>query len=134
MYTTTAHPLTQPLARPPLRRRRDRNAVPALWRQVVRSGAKEDDRTVQREPDRSAFSQLEIYDAVLRAFERRAEVLDTIAAASDRDAAVGRVRDLLAVSPAQAGAVVDLPLHRFTTGTRDRVARRADELRQALTR
>jgi hypothetical protein len=119
----------QPLAKP-----RNRFVVPALWRQVVRGAAKEDDRTVQPEPDRSAFAQLEIYDAVLSAFEHRSEVLDAIASAPDRDTAVRRVRDLLAISPVQAGAVVDLPLHRFTAGTRERVARRADELRHALAR
>jgi hypothetical protein len=124
MTMTYAHPL----------RPRNRLVVPALWRQVVRGAEKEDDRTVQPEPDRSAFTQLEIYDAVLSAFDRRAEVLETIASAPDRDTAVRRLGELLGIRPAQAVAIVDLPLHRFTAGTRDRVALRADELRKALVR
>jgi hypothetical protein len=124
MTMTYAHPL----------RPRNRLVVPALWRQVVRGAVKEDDRTVQPEPDRSAFTQLEIYDAVLSAFDRRAEVLETIASAPDRDTAVRRLGELLGIRPAQAVAIVDLPLHRFTAGTRDRVALRADELRKALVR
>lgn len=119
----------QPLVRP-----RNRFVVPALWRQVVRGAVKEDDRTVQPEPDRSAFTQLAIYDAVLSAFEHRAAVLEAIASAPDRDTAVLRVGELLEITTAQAAAVVDLPLYRFTAGTRERVARRADELRNALAR
>ena len=116
-------------------RRRDRLVVPALWRQVVRGGAREaEEHAGQPEPDRSAYTQLEIYDAVLAAFDRRDEVLDVIAAAPDRHTAVRRVRALLAVSQGQAAAIVDLPLHRFTTGTRDRMRLRASELRKALAR
>ncbi|MEV6283044.1 hypothetical protein [Kribbella sp. NPDC051770] len=128
-------PMTLPVTSTrPTTRREHRPVVPALWRQVVRGGARGEDHAVQPEPDRSAYTQLEIYDAVLAAFERRDEVLDVIAAAPDRHAAVRRVRALLAVSQGQAAAVVDLPLHRFTTGTRDRMRSRATELRRALSR
>jgi hypothetical protein len=123
------HPAAQYSAR-----RRNRPVVPALWRQVVRGGARGEEHAVQPEPDRSAYTQLEIYEAVLSAFDRRDEVLDVIAAAPDRDTAVRRVRGLLDVSQGQAVAIVDLPLHRFTAGTRDRIRLRATELRTALTR
>jgi DNA gyrase/topoisomerase IV subunit A len=84
------------------------------------------------EPDRSAYTQLEIYEGLLRAFDRRAEVLDAIASAPDRDAAVLRVRDLLEVTHLQATAILDLQLHRFAAGARDRISHRAAELRHAL--
>ncbi|WP_432944994.1 hypothetical protein ACQPXM_04375 [Kribbella sp. CA-253562] len=130
--TSTRQPAQHPAEHPG--RRRSRPVVPALWRQVVRGGARGEEHTVQPEPDRSAYTQLEIYEAVLSAFDRRDEVLDVIAAAPDRETAVRRVRGLLDVSQGQAVAVVDLPLHRFTAGTRDRVRLRATELRKALTR
>ena len=131
----------QPILRAHSRRRA--HVVPALWRQVVRGAApdrgasKEDARVVPPgavEPDRSAYTQLEIYEGLLRAFDRRAEVLDTIASAPDRDAAVLRVRELLDVTHLQATAILDLQLHRFAAGARDRIARRAGELRTALIR
>ncbi|HEY0696039.1 MAG TPA: hypothetical protein VGD71_44235 [Kribbella sp.] len=86
------------------------------------------------EPDRSAYAQLEIYEVLLSAFERRAEVLGLVAACPDRETAVRRLRELLEVTPAQAAAVLDLQLHRFTSESRDRIAHRADELRSALIR
>jgi hypothetical protein len=117
-----------------------RHVVPALWRQVVRNAPldrtdrKGDHRSVPVEPDRSAYAQLEIYEALLGAFERRAEVLDLVAASPDRETSVRRLRELLEVTPAQAAAVLDLQLHRFTNESRDRIAHRADELRSALIR
>ncbi|WP_112247917.1 hypothetical protein [Kribbella monticola] len=120
-----------------------RPVVPALWRQVVRgasldhSASKGDDRSVHPgaiEPDRSAYTQLEIYEGLLRAFDRRTEVLDAIADAPDREAAVLRLRELLDLTHLQAAAILDTPLHRFAAGSRERVAHRAAELRAALIR
>ena len=120
-----------------------RPVVPALWRQVVRgadldhAAAKGDDRVVHPgaiEPDRSAYTQLEIYEGLLRAFDRRCEVLEAIAGAPDRDAAVRRVRELLDVTHLQATAVLDTQLQRFVAGSRERIALRAAELRNALIR
>jgi hypothetical protein len=120
-----------------------RPVVPALWRQVVRgahldhAAAKGDDRSVHPgaiEPDRSAYTQLEIYEGLLRAFDRRSEVLEAIAGAPDRDAAVRRVRELLDVTHLQATAVLDTQLQRFVAGSRERIALRAAELRNALIR
>jgi hypothetical protein len=128
-----------------------RHVVPALWRQVVRNGPldrtdknrtdrKGDHRSVPApvpvpvEPDRSAYAQLEIYEGVLCAFERRAEVMDLVAASLDRETSVRRLRELLELTPAQAAAVLDLELHRFTSESRDRIAHRAAELRSALIR
>lgn len=120
-----------------------RSVVPALWRQVVHGAAL--DHTVSRggdrivhpgviEPDRSAYTQLEIYEGLLRAFDHRTEVLEAIAAAPDREAAVRELRELLAVTHLQASAILDTQLHRFAAGSRDRIAHRAAELRTALIR
>jgi DNA-directed RNA polymerase specialized sigma24 family protein len=117
-----------------------RHVVPALWRQVVRAApidrtvGKGEGRSMPVEPDRSAYTQLEIYEGMLNAFERRAEILDLVAAAPDRDTSVRRLRALLDLTPAQAAAVLDLPLHRFTSESRERIAHRAAELRSALIR
>jgi hypothetical protein len=124
--------MTMTYAQPILRRSTRKHAVPALWRQVVR-GAVGGEQAGQ-EPDRSAFTQLEIYEGVLTAFDRRAEVLAVIAGSPDRDTSVRRIRELLDVSHLQAAAILDLPLQRFTTESRDRIAHRAGELRTALTR
>lgn len=120
-----------------------RSVVPALWRQVVRgapldhAASKGDDRFMHPgviEPDRSAYTQLEIYEGLLRAFDRRAEVLEAIAAAPDREAAVRELRELLDLTHLQASAILDTQLQRFAAGSRDRIARRAAELRTALIR
>jgi DNA gyrase/topoisomerase IV subunit A len=123
MTMTYAQPLTR-------RYTRARLAVPALWRQVIRSSEKAD-VTAVREPDRSAYTQLEIYDGVLAAFERRDEVAEVLRASADRDTAVRRLRAQFGLSQLQATALLDLPL---TTECRDRIAHRAEELRSALGR
>lgn len=137
MTTTYAQPIDHAPSRS-----RGRDVVPALWRQVVRGAtldrgaSRGDDRGVYpgaTEPDRSAFTQLEIYQGLLSAFDRRAEVLETIATSPDRETSVQRLRELLDLSHLQAAAVLDLQLHRFTTESRDRIAHRATELRAALT-
>ena len=122
MTMTYAQPLTR-------RYTRARLAVPALWRQVVRTGDKAEH--AMPEPDRSAHTQLEIYDGVLAAFERRDEVAAVLRASADRATAVRRLRDGFGLSHLQATALIDLPL---TTECRDRIAHRAEELRTALER
>ncbi|HEY3560257.1 MAG TPA: hypothetical protein VGL05_22475 [Kribbella sp.] len=121
MTMTYAQPLTR-------RYTRARLAVPALWRQVV--GTDRAERQLP-EPDRSAHNQLEIYDGILAAFERRDEVAAVLRSAADRPTAVRRLRAEFGLSHLQAGALIDLPL---TTECRDRIAHRADELRAALHR
>jgi len=123
MTMTYAQPLTR-------RYTRARLAVPALWRQVIRSNDKTD-VTAAAEPDRSAYTQLEIYDGVLAAFERRDEVAEVLRASADRETAVRRLRAQFGLSHLQATALLDLPL---TTECRDRIAHRAEELRSALGR
>ena len=145
MTTTYAQPEGHGTAQPArgTSRARNRLVVPALWRQVVRgstldrAAAKGDDRAVHpgaMEPDQSAFTQLEIYEGLLSAFDRRAEVLETIASSPDRETSVRRLRELLEISHLQASALLDLQLHRFTIESRDRIAHRAAELRAALIR
>ena len=123
MTMTYAQPLTR-------RYTRARLAVPALWRQVIRSNDKTD-VTAAAEPDRSAYTQLEIYDGVLAAFERRDEVAAVLRTSADRDTAVRRLRAQFGLSHLQATALLDLPL---TTECRNRIAHRAEELRSALGR
>jgi DNA gyrase/topoisomerase IV subunit A len=122
MTMTYAQPLTR-------RYTRARLAVPALWRQVIRTSDKVEHAV--SEPDRSAHTQLEIYDGVLAAFERRDEVAAVLRASADRPTAVRRLREEFALSQLQATALIDLPL---TTECRDRIAHRAEELRTALGR
>ena len=123
--------MTMTYAQPmPRRYTRARLAVPALWRQVIRATGKGDEAVVA-EPDRSAHTQLEIYDGVLAAFERRSEVQNVLASSPDRETAVRRLREVLGASHLQATAVLDLPL---TSESHDRIARRAAELRAALNR
>lgn len=72
--------MTMTYAQPmPTRYTRARLSVPALWRQVVRSSETAKEKIVP-EPDRSAYTQLEIYDGVLAAFERRDEVAAVLGA------------------------------------------------------
>jgi len=123
MTTIYAQPLTR-------RYRRGRLTVPTLWRQVIRAGETGED-TMTPEPDRSAYTQLEIYDGVLAAFERRDEVAEVLRTSADRETAVRRLREQFALSHLQATALVALPL---TTECRDRIAHRAEELRSALNR
>ena len=123
MTMTYAQPL-------PRRYTRARLAVPALWRQVIRGTGKGEDAVVT-EPDRSAYTQLEIYDGVLDAFERRDEVAAVLRTSGDRATAVRRLREEFTLSHLQATALIDLPL---TTECRDRIAHRAEELRTALAR
>jgi hypothetical protein len=119
-------------AQPAIRRStRHRQVVPALWRQVVRGASKAE--PVHAEPDRSAFTQLEIYDGILAAIDHRAEVLDVIATSPDRETSIRNLRGLLDITHLQATAILDLPLDRFTAESRDRIAHRATELRAALT-
>jgi len=123
MTMTYAHPL-------PRRYTRARLAVPALWRQVIRASGKGSE-TIVPEPDRSAYTQLEIYDGVLAAFERRTEVAELLRTSADRAIAVRRLRAEFGLSHLQATALLDLPL---TTECRERIAHRAEELRSALRR
>ncbi|MEU4603539.1 hypothetical protein AB0F43_11220 [Kribbella sp. NPDC023972] len=123
MTMTYAQPL-------PRRYTRARMTVPALWRQVIGGSEKGTTATVE-EPDRSAYTQLEIYDGVLAAFERRDEVAEVLKSSADRATAVRRLREQLGLGHLQATALVDLPL---TTERRDRIAQRAAELRAALNR
>ena len=52
-----------------------------------------------------AVTRREITDALLKAMERRHEVLDVIVASADRESAVRAIADLLGVSPLGCEAV-----------------------------
>jgi len=75
-----------------------------------------------------------VADAVVRAMERRHEVLDAVVASDDYDAAIESLADLLDTSPAAAEAVLRLSFDRLTKVARRRIAAELDNLTdQALT-
>jgi DNA gyrase subunit A len=92
------------------------------------------DEHVTLTPDqlKDARHQLEIYEAVARAQERRYEVLDAVFDADNADGAVAAVRELLDIGEVPALAVLDLQVRRFTRQDRAHVIERVAELRAIL--
>ncbi|QBJ97155.1 GNAT family N-acetyltransferase [Rhodococcus sp. ABRD24] len=74
----------------------------------------------------------EIASALLKALDRRHEVLDTIVESKDRDAAVAAVRDLLGTSEFCAEAVLNLRFDRLTVKERDRIRTELEDLDATL--
>ena len=75
-----------------------------------------------------------IADALVRAMERRHEVLDAVVASDDYDAAIESLADLLDTSAAAAEAVLRLSFDRLTQVARRRIAAELDNLNdRALT-
>ncbi|MDZ4232983.1 MAG: GNAT family N-acetyltransferase, partial [Dietzia sp.] len=69
-----------------------------------------------------------IADALVRALERRHEVLDAVVASDDYDAAIEALADLLVTSPAAAEAVLRLSFDRLTRVSRRRIAAELENL------
>ncbi|MGD9620500.1 MAG: GNAT family N-acetyltransferase [Mycolicibacterium sp.] len=63
-----------------------------------------------------------VADALVRALDRRHEVLDAVVASEDYDAAIEAIADLLDTSPAAAEAVLRLSFDRLTRVSRRRIA------------
>lgn len=80
-----------------------------------------------------AVSRREITDALLKAMERRHEVLDVIVDADDRASAVQAIADLLGTSPAGCEAVIGMSLDQLTKDSRDRIADELNDLNNELT-
>ncbi|WP_305093836.1 GNAT family N-acetyltransferase [Prescottella sp. R16] len=74
----------------------------------------------------------EIASALLKALDRRHEVLDAIVESKDRDAAVTAVRELLGTSDYCAEAVLGLRFDRLTVKERDRIRTELEDLDATL--
>ncbi|MFM1724426.1 MULTISPECIES: GNAT family N-acetyltransferase [Rhodococcus] len=74
----------------------------------------------------------EIASALLKALDRRHEVLDAIVESKDREAAVAAVRDLLDTSDFCAEAVLGLRFDRLTIKERDRIRTELEDLDASL--
>ena len=73
-------------------------------------------------------SQLEIYDAIVAAQHRRAEVLAIVAESADEAAAAHQVSVALGLSAIAGRAVMDMQLRKLTIEARARFTAERDEL------
>jgi GNAT superfamily N-acetyltransferase len=74
----------------------------------------------------------EIADTLVRALERRHEVLDAIVASEDYDAAIEKIAALLGTSPLGGEAVLRLSFDRLTRVSRRRIAAELEDLNHEL--
>jgi len=74
----------------------------------------------------------EIASALLKALDRRHEVLDAIVESKDREAAVAAVRELLDTTEFCADAVLSLRFDRLTVKERDRIRTELEDLDATL--
>jgi DNA gyrase/topoisomerase IV subunit A len=74
----------------------------------------------------------EIADTLVRALERRHEILDVIVEAEDYDAAVESIATTLGTSLVAAEAVLRLSFDRLTKVSRRRIAEELDDLNTKL--
>ncbi|WP_433609916.1 GNAT family N-acetyltransferase [Prescottella agglutinans] len=74
----------------------------------------------------------EIASALLKALDRRHEVLDAIVESKDREAAVAAVRELLDTTEFCADAVLNLRFDRITVRERDRIRTELEDLDATL--
>ncbi|HEU0190085.1 MAG TPA: GNAT family N-acetyltransferase [Mycobacterium sp.] len=79
-----------------------------------------------------AVSRREITDSLLKAMERRHEVLDVIVDSADRAAAVKAIAELLGTSHLGCEAVMGLSFHQLTKDSRDRIAAELEDLNSKL--
>src|SRR5574337_174715 len=80
-----------------------------------------------------AVSRREITDALLKALERRHEVLDVIVDSDDRPAAVQAIAALLGTSHLGCEAVMNMSFDQLTKDSRARIAAELDDLNSQLT-
>ncbi|KUI11673.1 acetyltransferase [Mycobacterium sp. GA-1285] len=83
----------------------------------------DDDRTIARR---------EIADTMVRALERRHELLDVIVDSEDYDAAIESIATMLGASPTAAEAVLRLSFDRLTKVSRRRIAAELEDLNAQL--
>ena len=84
------------------------------------------------EDERRIRDHLMIVDALVRAVDRRDEVLQMIEDSEDEDEARRRVGQLLGVGELGSRAVLDMQVRRLTRDHRQRLAVEAEELRSKL--
>ena len=82
--------------------------------------------------DRTA-ARREIADALVKALERRHEVLDAIVDAADRSAAVDAISELLGTTHAGGEAVIGLSFDQLTKDSRVAIAAELEDLNSQLT-
>lgn len=80
-----------------------------------------------------AVSRREITDALLKAMERRHEVLDVIVESDDRASAVQAIAKLLGTSPLGCEAVIGMSFDQLTKDSRARIADELEDLNNELT-
>lgn len=78
------------------------------------------------------LSRREIADALMRALERRHEVLDVIVASEDYDAAIEEIAALLGTTAVGGEAVLRLSFDRLTKVARRRIATELEDLNNQL--
>jgi hypothetical protein len=83
------------------------------------------------EPDRT-HERREIADALVRALERRHELLDAVVESEDYDAAIESIASLLGTSAAAGEAVLRLSFDRLTRVSRRRIAAELEDLNNQL--
>ncbi|MGH3678574.1 MAG: GNAT family N-acetyltransferase [Mycobacterium sp.] len=83
----------------------------------------DDDRRIERR---------EIADTLVRALQRRHELLDAIVESEDYDAAIEAIASLLGTSPAGGEAVLRLSFDRLTKVSRRRIAAELEDLNNQL--
>jgi hypothetical protein len=79
-----------------------------------------------------ATARREITDALLKALDRRHEVLDAIVEADDRAAAVGAISTLLETSQVGGEAVMAMSFAQLTKDSRRRIAKELEDLNNQL--
>ena len=80
-----------------------------------------------------AVSRREITDALLKAMERRHEVLDVIVDSDDRSSAVEAIAKLLGTSPQGCEAVIGMSLDQLTKDSRGKISAELNDLNNELT-
>jgi GNAT superfamily N-acetyltransferase len=83
------------------------------------------------EPDRT-HERREIADALVRALERRHELLDAVVESEDYDAAIESIASLLGTSAVAGEAVLRLSFDRLTRVSRRRIAAELEDLNNQL--
>ena len=71
-------------------------------------------------------------EALLLAFDQRAEIIDIIAETADDDQARNEVASALGIGEDQAQAVLDMQLRRFSQARRRQLEEHAAQLRELL--
>ena len=82
--------------------------------------------------DDPRIARREIADTLMRALERRHELLDVIVKAEDFDAAIGAIATHLGTSSVAAEAVLRLSFDRLTKVARRRIAAELEDLNNQL--